>query len=60
MRLVCSGEKLSGEQSQISWAYSQTVVKTNEIEELLIINSTSLKAFLSTRVSFLSGLAQMF
>ena len=30
-------EKRSGEQSQISWAYSPKLVKTNEIARLLII-----------------------
>ena len=31
------GEKQSGEQSCISWAYFQTVVMTNEIARLVII-----------------------
>ena len=34
---VPPGEKRSGEQSRISWAYSQKVVRTNEIARLLII-----------------------
>ena len=40
------GEKWSGEQSQISWAYSLKVVMTNEIARLVII-----KVCISTRVS---------
>ena len=40
------GKKWSGEQSQISWAYSLKVVRTNEIARLVII-----KVFISTRVS---------
>ena len=34
------GEKQSGEQSLISWAYSQKVVRTNEIARSLIITCT--------------------
>ena len=40
------GKKWSGEQCQISWAYSLKVVRTNEIARLVII-----KVFISTRVS---------
>ena len=36
------GEKWSGELSQISWAYSQKVVRTNEISRSVIITLHSL------------------
>ena len=51
------GEKRSGEQSRISWAYSPKRWKTNEIARSLIITRTSLTTLISIRVSilFLSG-----
>ena len=48
------GEKRSGEQSRISWAYSPKVVMTNEIARSGIITSTFLttvKFLKPTRVS---------
>ena len=45
------GEKLSGEQNQISWAYSQKVVRTNEIVRLAIISLTTITFCISTWVS---------
>ena len=48
------GEKRSGKQSQISWAHSQKVVRTNEIVRSVILCSTSLttvKFLIFTRVS---------
>ena len=51
------GEKQSGGQSQIFGAYSQKVVRTNEIVRSLITSLTAVKCFISTRVfvSFWTG-----
>ena len=49
------GKKQPGEQSQISWAHSQKVVRTNDIAILVIL--TTIKFSISTQVSvpFLGG-----
>ena len=45
------GEKLSGEQNQISWAFFRKVVRTNEIVRLAIISLTTITFYISTWVS---------
>lgn len=48
---VPQGKKWSGEQCQISWAYFQKAVMTNEIVRSLIVMYTVLTIAISTQLS---------